>query len=71
MNKIHALTLTIGLDSTWPEEAITGQLGISNHSLVVILSFHTQGDGGTGPSLRFFSKSVGRLLCQEDKKQWN
>lgn len=53
---VHTLTLTIGLDSPWPEEVITGLLAVSNHSLVVILSFHVQGDDGTGSSLRFFSK---------------
>lgn len=29
MKNINALTLTIGLDSTWPEEVITGLLAVS------------------------------------------
>lgn len=55
---IHALTLTIGLDSTRPEEAITGLLAVSNNRTLVILSFYMRKDGGTGSSIRFFCKSI-------------
>lgn len=51
INNSRVLTLTIGLDSTRPEEVITGLLAVSNQSLVLILSFHMQGHGGTGSSL--------------------
>lgn len=55
---VNAPTLTIGLDSTRPEEIITGPRAVSNHSMLVILSFYMERDGGTGSSIRVFYKSV-------------
>lgn len=39
INNSRVLTLTIGLDSTRPEEVITGPLAVSNQSLVLIFIF--------------------------------